>query len=90
MRKYTCPCCGYKTLAEAVRDSYDICEVCYWEDDFVQNEDPDYGGGANQVSLRQAQRNFLTFGASELTYKELVVEPGSKGYEKDRDFKVFS
>ena len=29
--KYKCLCCGYRTLEE--RGGYDICPVCYWEDD---------------------------------------------------------
>lgn len=31
MRKFTCPCCGCLTLDE--RGGYDICPVCFWEDD---------------------------------------------------------
>lgn len=31
MGKFTCPCCGYRTLNE--RGAYDICPVCFWEDD---------------------------------------------------------
>jgi Cysteine-rich CPCC len=87
VRKYTCPCCGYKTLAEGTRDSYEICTVCYWEDDFVQNEDPDFEGGANEVSLRQAQRNFKIYGASEEMFKDSVIEPSLGGYLKDENFK---
>lgn len=87
MKKYTCPCCGYKTLAEGTRDSYEICNVCYWEDDSVQNEDPDFEGGANEVSLRQAQRNFKIYGASEKRFKDNVEDPFLRGYEKDEDFK---
>ena len=30
-KKYKCPCCGYFTLDE--RGEYDICPVCFWEDD---------------------------------------------------------
>jgi len=63
--KFTCPCCSYMTLSHPQRGSYDICEVCFWEDDGVQLEDPDYEGGANKVSLRQGQRNFFKFGACE-------------------------
>ena len=65
--KFTCPCCGYKTFSQTPNGSYDICEVCFWEDDGIQLEDPDYEGGANRVSLRQGQKNFLKFGACEET-----------------------
>ncbi len=50
--KYTCPCCGYRTLDEEPPGTYDICEICFWEDDPVQFVDPDYEGGANTPSLR--------------------------------------
>ena len=45
--KYTCTCCGYKTLEEPAGGTHEICELCDWEDDFVQTSDPDYEGGAN-------------------------------------------
>ncbi|NIP43329.1 MAG: hypothetical protein GWN61_14025, partial [candidate division Zixibacteria bacterium] len=32
---YTCPCCGYRTLDDPP-GSYDICGICFWEDDTVQ------------------------------------------------------
>ncbi|MCM1090183.1 MAG: CPBP family glutamic-type intramembrane protease [Muribaculum sp.] len=31
MKKHKCLCCGYKTLD--ARGDYDICPVCFWEDD---------------------------------------------------------
>lgn len=31
MKKYKCLCCGYQTLD--TRGEYDICPVCFWEDD---------------------------------------------------------
>ncbi len=52
--KYTCPCCGYKTLEEEPPGTYEICNICFWEDDSVQFKEPDYEGGANEVSLKQA------------------------------------
>ena len=70
--KYTCPCCGYKTLDEEPPDTYDICEVCFWEDDGVQFREPDYEGGANTVSLKQAQNNYRVFGACEERCLEFV------------------
>src|SRR5690606_4383477 len=66
---YACPCCGYKTLTEKPGGTYNICQVCFWEDDPVQLDAPDYEGGANRVSLRQAQKNFQDFGACE---KEMI------------------
>lgn len=31
MDNVNCLCCGYKTLSE--RGNYDICPVCFWEDE---------------------------------------------------------
>ena len=61
--KYTCPCCGYKTLNEEPTNTYDICEICFWEDDGFQFRYPDYESGANYISLREAQQNYIKFGA---------------------------
>lgn len=65
MKRYRCPCCGYYTL-KAPPGSYDICPVCFWEDDSCQNENPLYDGGANRISLREARVNYQEFGASEI------------------------
>lgn len=67
-RKYTCPCCGYKTLDEKPPGTYEICTLCFWEDDPIQFEDPDYEGGANSISLRTAQQNVVRIGVSEECY----------------------
>lgn len=63
LAKYPCPCCGYRTLPEPAGGTYEICPVCYWEDDKVQLAHPDLQGGANDVSLLEAQENFRAFGA---------------------------
>lgn len=73
--KYTCPCCGYKTLTEEPPGTYDICRICFWEDDDIQFNDPDYEGGANKVCLRKAQKNFLEFGACEKSVVQYVRKP---------------
>lgn len=37
MKEYfTCPCCGYITLES--EHEYDICPICFWEDDWIQFE----------------------------------------------------
>ena len=69
--RYTCPCCGYQTLTSRP-GNYDICHVCFWEDDSVQLLDPWFPGGANKVSLVEAQRNYAQHGVSELRFKSNV------------------
>lgn len=55
--KFRCPCCGEKTLAE--QNAWEICDVCGWEDDPLQHDEPDYGGGANSMSLNQAKEAYM-------------------------------
>jgi len=52
-----CPCCKNKIFTE--HGAYEICPICHWEDDPVQSNDPDYAGGANQMSLNQAREAWL-------------------------------
>ena len=74
-RRYACPCCGYLTLDEAPTGTYDICKVCFWEDDGVQFRDPDYPGGANRVSLNEARESFHQHGVSDPRFKANVRPP---------------
>jgi len=82
MIRFACPCCGYKTFSHEPDGSYEICKVCFWEDDPVQLKRPDYEGGANKVSLRQAQKNFQEFGACE---KEMVKRVRKPTPDETRD-----
>ena len=75
MTKYACPCCGFITLDEVPPGSFSICPVCFWEDDFVQFDEPDYKGGANKVSLNQAKNNFKEYGASSEEFMKEVRVP---------------
>ena len=57
---YPCPTCGYLTFAEPP-GSYDICDVCGWEDDALQLEfATTLAGGANALTLADAQAAFAT------------------------------
>jgi hypothetical protein len=53
---YACPCCGYLTLDE--RGGYEICPVCFWEDDGQDDHDADRvrGGPNGTLSLTQASK----------------------------------
>lgn len=61
---YPCPCCGHLTFDEPP-GSYEICSVCFWEDDNIQLRWPDWPGGANKPSLIEAQQIFQRIGACE-------------------------
>ncbi|WP_323144315.1 CPCC family cysteine-rich protein [Massilia phyllosphaerae] len=50
---FRCPCCEQITHAGA--GCYEICDLCGWVDDPVQSSDPEYLGGANCNSLREAR-----------------------------------
>jgi hypothetical protein len=74
-----CLCCGYDTMSEDWIGNYEICHICFWEDDRVQRGDPDYAGGANRVSLNQARINFNEFGACDREF----LRHGRKPNETD-------
>ncbi len=74
--RYPCPCCGHLVFVEPP-GSYDICPICFWEDDLVQLRWPDYSGGANQPSLIDAQTNYKKFGAKQERILEHVRSPNS-------------
>ncbi|GHU69951.1 hypothetical protein FACS1894184_14740 [Clostridia bacterium] len=48
-----CPVCGQYEFEKD--DDYDVCDVCGWENDGLQLDEPDYRGGANPESLNEAR-----------------------------------
>ncbi|MCL8250039.1 hypothetical protein AERO_01470 [Aeromicrobium fastidiosum] len=52
---HPCPCCGYRTL-DSLGD-YELCPVCWWEDDGLE---PWRVSGPNNQTLVEAQHAFLT------------------------------
>ena len=73
--RFPCPCCGHLTFEREPSGTFELCPVCFWEDDPVQYEDHDYEGGANRVSLNMARSNFREFGASERQFVNNVRPP---------------
>src|SRR5262249_62011638 len=49
-----CPCCNSRTLYG--RGQFELCPVCYWEDDGMDQDNPWLG---------QARMNYRRFGARE-------------------------
>ena len=77
-KKHKCPCCGYYTIdLDQGYPCYDICPVCFWEDDPIQRKDETYGGGANKVSLIEARKNYQKFGACEAAMLQYVRRPNA-------------
>lgn len=62
---YPCPCCSFLTLD--MRGCFEICPVCFWEDDGQDDDDADRvrGGPNGRLSLTEARKNFRALGASD-------------------------
>ncbi len=74
----SCPCCGYATLTE--RAAFNLCAVCFWEDDGQDDANAgDVRGGPNgALSLDDARRNYLSISASESRLLGQVRIPGAR------------
>lgn len=72
---YRCPCCHFLTLSE--RHEWEICPVCFWNDDGQDDEDADkvYGGPNHDLSLTEARQNYASFGASSQERRAFVRSP---------------
>jgi len=69
-----CECCGYLTLPE--QGDFEICPVCFWEDDGQDDLDADEISGSNgSLSLTAARENFRQYGACELRFVRSVRPP---------------
>lgn len=56
MEKYKCPVC--KEYEFEMANDFDICHVCFWENDGLQSENPNMTGGANLLSLNEYKQNW--------------------------------
>ena len=64
-KRRPCEICGYLTCVADKYCTYDICPVCFWEDD-GSYEDLEEPSGANHgLTVNQAKNNFKVFGACE-------------------------
>lgn len=49
-----CPVCGKHTFS----DVFEKCPVCGWENDYVQESNPDWHNCANEMSLNDARKAY--------------------------------
>jgi Cysteine-rich CPCC len=72
---YPCPCCHFPTLT--TRGGFEVCPVCYWEDDGQDSHDADRvrGGPNGSLSLTNAIANFAKIGACAPTALDRVRKP---------------
>ena len=76
MSSIQCPCCGYYTLFPMSNDvNNEICEVCFWQYDDTAQMQPNRTIRSNRISLQQAQKNYLQFGACESRFIDFVRQP---------------
>lgn len=83
-----CPCCGYASISR--RGDFDICRVCWWEDDGQDNSCAEVNFGPNRdVTLTQARANFLRYELCDPRRTDLMVlrDPRLK-YRKVRHFEL--
>lgn len=73
--KHACPCCRFLTLDE--QGGFELCPVCYWEDDGQDDHDADRvrGGPNGDLSLTQARKNFVIYGAYDECCISSVRDP---------------
>jgi hypothetical protein len=74
-KRWACPCCHFLTLHE--RGGFDICQVCFWEDDGQDDQDAAVvrGGPNGALSLERARQNFAAYGACDERFKTNVRAP---------------
>jgi hypothetical protein len=75
---FACRCCGFLTISE--HGNYEVCKVCFWEDDPIQAREVDYRGGANEMSLNEAKESFKLLGAVSKNYLQFVRQPLPEEY----------
>ena len=54
--RHKCPVCGKFEFPHV--GSYDYCPVCGWQDDPIQEDEPDEDCCANQMSLNEAREAY--------------------------------
>jgi len=72
---FACPCCACLTLPTP--GQYELCPVCFWEDDGQDDLDADVvrGGPNGPLSLTQARADCAALGACDRAFLPQVTSP---------------
>lgn len=82
-----CPCCGLRTLAN--RGDYDICPVCWWEDNGQDNQHSTEYSGLNRCSLKQGRINYIQTGIFDPNRGDLrTIQSPAEQYVREREFVI--
>ncbi len=73
-----CPCCRYRTLSQ--RGAYEICPVCFWEDD--GSSLPEQFSGPNHMTVMEGQLNFAHFGSCSKQERKYIDTDVLEKYER--------
>jgi len=66
-----CPCCDYYTLP--AQGEFEICPICFWEDDGQDVQNLEDISGPNHITLQEARQNFQAFGACDRSMLRNVI-----------------
>ena len=80
-----CACCGYK---KTISGEWDICRICSWQCCYGVESRPDFLGGPNRCTLREAQHNFMKWGNYRGT-PEAYLGPRLSKFERDPEWRPF-
>lgn len=89
LKLYACPCCGANSLTE--RGAWDICPVCWWEDDGTENDEASlyFSGPNNGLQLTAARINFIQHGIYNPERQDLLKKAlPFKLFDQGRIFKI--
>ena len=88
--KYKCPCCENYTLNHDVYGHYgEVCEVCLWQSDEIQDNNPNIKEGFNPVSLNEARENYKRIGAITEKYVRYARKPKKEELKKWKDINYY-
>ncbi len=68
--KKKCKCCGKRVLDKD--NLYEVCPVCGWESDKLQEDNPKMAGGANELSLKEYRKKYKKENSNKKSFKDFL------------------